>query len=176
MPVQPWSELMSAWLEPFRSCLTGPTFRHALILVTGALLTPGRRTVTAMLTVVGLSQAPTFTNYHRGLYRNRWSSREVACRLLAALLPSFIPTGPVVIGLDDTVERPWGARIKARGIYRDPIRSSHGHFVKASGLRWLSFMLLTPVPWAARVCALPFLASWRRPSASRASAAAGTRL
>jgi hypothetical protein len=157
MPVQPWSELMATWLEPFRSCLTGPTFRHAIVLVTGALLTPGRRTVTAMLTVVGLSQAPTFTNYHRVLNRNRWSSREIARRLLTALMAAFIPTGPVVIGLDDTLERRWGARIKARGIYRDPIRSSHGHFVKASGLRWLSFMLLTPLPWADRVWALPFL-------------------
>jgi hypothetical protein len=161
MPVQPWSELMSAWLEPFRSCLTGPTFRHAIVLVGGAILTPGRRTVTAMLTVVGLSRAPTFTNYHRVLNRNRWSSREVARRLLTLLIAAFMPTGPVVIGLDDTLERRWGARIKARGIYRDPIRSSHGHFVKASGLRWLSFMLLTPIPWADRVWALPFLTAER---------------
>jgi hypothetical protein len=158
MPVQPpWSELVSTWLEPFKSCLTGPTFRHALVLVTGAILAPGRRTVTAMLNVVGLSQAPSFTNYHRVLNRNQWSSRAIACRLLTVLVAAFMPAGPVVIGLDDTLERRWGARIKARGIYRDPVRSSHGHFVKASGLRWLSFMLLTPIPWAERVWALPFL-------------------
>src|SRR5215213_3848546 len=77
-------------------------------------------------------RAPTFTTYHRVLNRNRWSSREVARRLLTSLIGAFMPTGPVVIGLDDTLERRWGARIKARGIYRDPIRSSHGHFVKAS--------------------------------------------
>ena len=158
MSVQPSaSELLSIWLAPFRSCVTGPTFRHALVLVAGAILTPGRRTITAMLTVVGLSQAPSFTNYHRVLNRNRWSSREVARRLLALLVTTFLPAGPVVIGLDDTLERRWGARIKARGIYRDPVRSSHGHFVKASGLRWLSFMLLAPIPWADRVWALPFL-------------------
>ncbi len=158
MPVQPpWSELVSTWLEPFKSCLTGPTFRHALVLVTGAILAPGRRTVTAMLNVVGLSQAPSFTNYHRVLNRYQWSSRAIACRLLTVLVAAFMPAGPVVIGLDDTLERRWGARIKARGIYRDPVRSSHGHFVKASGLRWLSVMLLTPIPWAERVWALPFL-------------------
>ena len=157
MPVQPGSELMCTWLEPFRSCFTGPTFRYVLVLVTGAILTPARRTVTAMLSVVGLSQAPTFTNYHRVLNRNRWSSREVARRLLRLLVTAFMPAGPVIIALDDTLERRWGARIKARGIYRDPVRSSQGHFVKASGLRWLSFMLLTPVPWADRVWALPFL-------------------
>ena len=77
--------------------------------------------------------------------------------LLIRLVATFVPAGPVVIGLDDTIERRWGTKIAARGIYRDPVRSSHGHFVKASGLRWLSAMLLVPVPWARRVWALPFL-------------------
>jgi hypothetical protein len=73
------------------------------------------------------------------------------------LVAAFVPTGPVVVGVDDTLERRWGKRIKARGIYRDPVRSSHGHFVKASGLRWVSLALLAPIPWAGRVWALPFL-------------------
>jgi hypothetical protein len=63
----------------------------------------------------------------------------------------------VVVALDDTLERRRRRRIRARGIYRDPVRSSHGHFVKASGLRWLSLMLVVPVPWAGRAWALPFL-------------------
>lgn len=67
------------------------------------------------------------------------------------LIVAFAPTGPVLLGLDDTIERRWGKRIHARGIYRDPVRSSHGHFVKASGLRWLCLMLLAPIPWARRV-------------------------
>jgi hypothetical protein len=62
-----------------------------------------------------------------------------------------------VLGIDDTIERRRGKRIAAKGIYRDPVRSSHGHFVKASGLRWLSLMLLAPVPWAERIWALSFL-------------------
>ena len=152
MPVQPHvPDLLSTWLVPFRACLTGPTFRHALVLVMGALLTPGRRTVTAMLTVVGLARTRSFTNYHRVLNRNQWSSREIARCLLGLLVASFVPAGPVIIALDDTLERRWGARIKARGIYRDPVRSSHGHFVKASGLRWLSVMVLVPISWAGRV-------------------------
>ena len=87
----------------------------------------------------------------------RWSARRVAHRLLRLLVAAFVRDGPVVIGLDDTIERRWGTKIKARGIYRDPVRSSHGHFVKASGLRWLCVMLLTPIPWAGCVWALPFL-------------------
>jgi hypothetical protein len=91
------------------------------------------------------------------LNRNRWSPRDLARRLLHQLVATFVPAGPVVMAIDETIERRWGARIRARGIYRDPVRSSHGHFIKASGLRWISLMLLTPVPWAGRVWALPFL-------------------
>ena len=86
-----------------------------------------------------------------------WCSRAVAHRLLLLLVATFVPVGPVVVGLDDSIERRWGARIAARGIYRDPVRSSRGHFVKASGLRWLCVMLLAPVPWAGGVWGLPFL-------------------
>ena len=82
----------------------------------------------------------------------------MARQLLLLLVEAFVPSGaPVVIGLDDTIERRWGAKISARGIYRDPVRSSKGHFVKTSGLRWLSAMLLVQVPWAGRIMALPFL-------------------
>jgi len=63
----------------------------------------------------------------------------------------------LVFGLDDRIERRWGQKIEARGIYRDPVRSSHGHFVKAGGLRWLTLALLAPIPWAGRVRALPVL-------------------
>ena len=64
---------------------------------------------------------------------------------------------PLVFGLDETIERRWGLRIKGRGIYRDPVRSSRSHFVKASGLRWISLMWLTRIAWAERIWALPFL-------------------
>jgi hypothetical protein len=77
----------------------------------------------------------------------------VAHRLLLLLVAVLVPEGPVVIGIDDTIERRWGAKISARGIYRDPVRSSHGHFVKTSGLRWLCVMLLAPVPWVGCVWA-----------------------
>jgi len=144
-------------MEPFSEAFTTPTWQHVLVLIAGAILSPGRRTDTAALRVTGLDQDPCFTNYHRVLNRNRWSSRRVARCLLKLLVISFVPDGPVIIGLDDTLERRWGAKIKARGIYRDPVRSSHGHFVKASGLRWLSVMLLPDIPWAGRVWGLPFL-------------------
>jgi hypothetical protein len=127
------------------------------ILVLGAILAPGQRTVTAVLRIMGLRMEKHFQNYHRVLNRAVWSSREASRLLLSLLVAAFAIWGPVVMGLDDTIERRRGAKIKAKGIYRDPVRSSHSHFVKASGLRWLSLMLLAPIPWAQRVWALPFL-------------------
>jgi hypothetical protein len=132
-------------------------WHHAQVLLIGAILAPGRRTVTSVLRVMGLSDEQHFQNYHRVLSRGIWSSLEVSRLLLMLLVNAFVPRGPVVIGIDETLERRRGAKIKARGIYRDPVRSSHSHFVKASGLRWLSAMLLVPIPWARRVWALPFL-------------------
>ena len=128
-------------MRPFASCFTAATWRHVLVLVAGALLAPGRRTVAAALRVMGLDQAPGFALSHRVLSTGRWSARAVAHRLLLLLVAAFVPDGPVVAGVDDSIERRWGAKISARGISRDPVRSSHGHFVKASGLRWLCVML-----------------------------------
>jgi hypothetical protein len=109
------------------------------------------------LRMTGRAEAANFATYHQILNRARWSPRAVARRLLGIVIERLVPNGPVVIGMDDTIERRSGSRIRARGIYRDPVPSSHGHFVKASGLRWLSFMVLTPVPWTRLIKALPVL-------------------
>ncbi len=148
---------LAEWLSPFRNLFTRPTWQRVLVLIEGAVLTPHRRTVSAALRAAGKDEQADFARYHAVLNRCRWSALAAARILFILLIDRFAAAGPVVIGLDDTIERRWGARIKARGIYRDPVRSSHGHFVKASGLRWLSAMALVPVPWAGRVWALPFL-------------------
>ena len=133
-------------MRPFRCDFTTAVWRHMLVLAGGALLAPGRRTVAAALRVMGLGEAAGFAVYHRVLSHGHWCSRAIAHRLLLLLVAAFVPDGPVVVGLDGTIERRWGARIAARGTYRDPVRSSRGHFAKASGLRWLCAMLLAPVP------------------------------
>ena len=126
------------------------------VLLTGAIMAVGPRTVTAVLRVMGLSQEQQFQKYHRLLNRVKWSTLATSRRLLGLLVDAFAPKGPLLMALDDTIERRRGAKIAARGIYRDPVRSSHSHFVKASGLRWLCLMLVAPVPWAKRCWALPF--------------------
>ena len=144
-------------LESFAKLFSKRIWEHGKILLIGAILCPAERTVTAVLRVMGLSGEKHFQNYHRVLNRAVWSSLEASHILLGLLINALAMRGPVILGLDDTIERRRGARIKAKGIYRDPVRSTHSHFVKASGLRWLSLMLLAPIPWARRVWALPFL-------------------
>src|SRR5918998_2223602 len=148
---------LEGWLLPFAAVLGEATWRRALVLVAGALMTTGRRTVASALRAAGLGGAPGFAGYHRVLSHARWSGLAAGQRLLALLVAAFVPDGPVVLALDDTLERRWGRRIRARGIYRDPVRSSHGHFAKASGLRWLSVMLVVAVAWGGRRRAPPSL-------------------
>jgi len=149
-------ELMSI-IVGFAPLFSKPVFQHAKVLLAGAILAPGKRTVTAALRVMGKSQEKHFQTYHRVLNRARWSALAAARTLLGLLVSTFAPSGVLVFGIDDTIERRRGSRIRAKGIYRDPVRSSHSHFVKASGLRWLCCMLLGEVSWAKRIWALPFL-------------------
>jgi hypothetical protein len=149
--------ILATWLAVFRPCFTAPLWSRVLVLVAGAVLSPGKRTITQALRVMGLADEAGFQRYHEVLNRARWDSRELARRLLMHLLAVFSSEGEVVIAIDDTIERRWGAKIKARGIYRDPVRSSRGLFVKTSGLRWLSLAVMLPIPFAGKRWAPPFL-------------------
>ena len=145
-------------LRPFEWAFSERSWEWARVLVIGAILAPGKRTVTAVLRVMGLHGERQFQNFHRVLNRATWSSRTVSRILLRLLVAAFVPAdAPVVVGLDEHIERRRGAKIAAKGIYRDAVRSSKSFFVKTSGLRWVSMMLLASIPWAQRVWALPFL-------------------
>ena len=121
MPTQPPTILQL--LAAFAPVFSRRVWRYARVLVAGALLTPGKRTVASALRVTGLSGARRFERYHRVLNRACWSSLAVSRILLSLLVAAFVPDGPLVIGVDETIERRRGARIAAKGIYRDAVRS-----------------------------------------------------
>lgn len=127
-------------------------------MVVGAILAPGKRTVSSLLRVMGLSAISNFARYHHVLSRAVWSPLR-GSQILLGLLVKHLARGqlPLVFGIDETLERRWGRKIAARGIYRDAVRSSRSHFAKASGLRWISLMWLAAIPWAQRIWALPVL-------------------
>ena len=140
-------------LANFAPCFDKRVWDHAVILLIGAILTPGKRTVTAALRIMGLSDEKHFINYHRVLSRATWSGLALS-RILFGLLVALLlsANAPILVVIDDTLERRRGAKIKAKGVFRDAVRSSEKHLVTCFGLRWVCMMLLVPVPWA-----LPFL-------------------
>jgi len=140
----------------FAPVFSPPVFEHAKVLLMGAILAPGKRTVTSALRITGRSQELHFQNYHRVLNRDCWSPRRAAGILLRALVRTFARSGPLLVGIDETLERRRGGRIAAKGVYRDGVRSSQAQVVLATGLRWVCLMLLVPIPWARRIWALPF--------------------
>lgn len=149
---------MIVLLAPFVQLFSERIWLHAQVLVLGAILTPGKRTVTSGLRVLGLSGERRFTNYHRVLNRAQWSALQASKILLGLIVVLLVPPGAaIVLGADDTVERRSGRKIKAKGCYRDAVRSSKKHVIRCFGLKWVALMVLVPVPWARRVWALPFL-------------------
>ncbi len=145
-------------LAPFAQVFSYRIWDMVQVLTIGAILTPGKRTVTAVLRTMGLQDDAQYQNYHRVLNRAKWSGLAVSRILLGLLVVAFSVSGvPLVIGADDTIERRKGAKIKEKGVFRDPVRSSHKYTVHVFGLRWMSMMLLVAVPWSSRVWALPFL-------------------
>jgi hypothetical protein len=148
---------VEAVLTAFASLFTRPTWVRVQALVCGALLC-SNATITAALRALDLSAEVHFTNFHRVLNRARWSAWKAAPILLDLLVKAFTRSGePLILGLDDTVERRWGPKITARAIYYDAARSTKSCKQKTSGLRWMSLHLLVPIRFAHRVWALPLL-------------------
>src|SRR5215212_11071074 len=129
--------MMIRFLAPFAPLFSKRVWENVQVLLMGAILAPGRRTISSALRAMGLDQHKRFHRYHRVLSRASWSSLEASRVLLGLVVEAFVAEGgPLVVGIDETLERRWGKKIAAKGVYRDPVRSTHETFVKSSGLRW----------------------------------------
>lgn len=145
-------------LSVFAIAFTAPTWKNALVLLFGAIVAPGRRTVTAALRAVGLADEVRFEKYHRVLNRAQWQPLLLSQLLLGLIIQMCVPAEqPLMLVVDETLERRWGRKIKIRSIFRDPVRSSKQHMSYSSGIRWLCLAIVVPVPWGQRWWALPFL-------------------
>ena len=149
---------MVTLLLPFEHLFDPRTWRKAQLLAMGAILSPGKRTVSSALNILGIGQHGDFAVYHQVLNRARWSPLQLSRALLLLVVGRLgSSTEPLVFGIDETVERRWGRKIAAQGRYRDPVRSRDDQVVMTPGLQWVSLMLLTRIGWAGRHWALPFL-------------------
>jgi hypothetical protein len=145
-------------LSAFAVAFTGPAYAKALVLMKGTILAPGRRTVAAALRAVGLGDDEHFTNYHRLLNRDRWSPWVLSKVLLSLIIELCLTAdAPLLIAIDETLERRSGPRIRYRGSFYDAVRSTATKVHTSLGIRWLCLAILVPVPWSRRLWALPFL-------------------
>lgn len=145
-------------LSVFSVAFTAPTFAKVLVLIIGTILTPGRRTVTAALRMMGLGNDKHFSNYHRVLNRDCWSPWVVSKILLNLIILFFLPAGaPLTLAIDETLERRRGKQIKYKGWFRDALLSTKERVVTALGIRWICLAVVVPVPWSQRMWALPFM-------------------
>src|SRR5690554_395130 len=150
-------EIMTV-LTPFAQVFRARIWDLVQVLVTGAILAPGKRTVTSVLHVMGLKDERQFQNYHRVLNRARWSAFQVSSILLRLLVEAFVPAGgTIVLGADETMERRWGPQVRDKSIFRDGKRSSKHYMHFTPALRWISMMLCVRPAWSSRLWALPFL-------------------
>ena len=146
-------------LTPCAVAFTAPTFRHALVLVSGTILASGRRTVAAALRAVGLGDEHRFTTYHRVLNRGVWSALVLSRLLLDLLVRTLLaPDAPLELVVDGTRVRRRGRKVAWKGRFHDATRSPSGHVVTSDGIHWVCVLLLAPVPWGRRRWARPFLA------------------
>ncbi|CAO3435613.1 IS701 family transposase [Azospirillum doebereinerae] len=148
-----------AWLWPYLDAFSGRTRSTVAALAVGAVLAVGPRTVANLLRALGLADDPGFAAFHRVLNRNRWSGLKLARTLLNALVNAFVPDGPIVIGVDHTLERRREVRVRPASHCFDSVRSSTEQTVTSRGLRWMTAMLLVEVPFAGRIWGLPVLSA-----------------
>src|ERR1700733_1248615 len=134
----------------FSHLFTLPTFAHIQVMLVGAILCQGRRRVSSILRVMGLSQEKRFEKYHRVFNRAKWNSM-MGAKILLGLLVKLLPAAlPILIVVDDTIERRHGKKIKAKGCYRDAVRSTEKVVVNCFGLKWVCLMLIVTLPWCKR--------------------------
>lgn len=140
------SSVIVPLMQSFAIAFTRPTFEHVLTLMGDALWASSRRTVASALRAVCLIDEPHFTTYHRVLNRPVWSPLPLSRIPLGLVIDAFVDDQPVLIAIDDTLERRFGRRVAHEGIYHDAVRSKPGHPVTISGIRWLCCSAIVRLP------------------------------
>jgi hypothetical protein len=146
-----------AVLAAFSSEFSRPTLKNIQILLIGAILCRGPRRISNVLRVMGLASEGNFSKYHHVLSRAKWDGLMLAKIMLGLLIKLLPDSWPILIAVDETLERRRGKKIKAKGLYRDAVQSSQSNVVTSYGLKWECMVLIVPMPWCKRPWALPFL-------------------
>lgn len=149
---------MSAWralLERTRPVFRAPSFAVFTDLVTGWVCAPGRRTITAMITVADPAGRRAHDAYHRFVRDGAWLMNQLWRVLACYAIGRFAPTGTVGLDVDDTLFHKSGRKVNGAGIFRDAVRSTVRRVVHALGLNLVVITLRVTPPWGGAPIALP---------------------
>lgn len=134
---------------------TRPSLALFVTLMNAWVLTPGRRTVTRMITVGDPEGRRCHDAYHRLLRCGLWSMTALWKALAVRLVEALCPQGVVVLDCDDTLFHKVGRRINGAGSFRDAIRSTRNRVVYATGLNVVVITLRVRAPWGGEPLGLP---------------------
>lgn len=149
---------MTGWvalLDSFRAVFTAPSFAIFTDLLTGWVCAPGRRTVTAMITVADPAGRRAHDAYHRFLRDGAWSMSALWRLFAVTAVARFAPDGVVELLCDDTLHHKSGRNIDGAGTFRDAVRSTLKKVVYAHGLNLVVVCLRVRAPWGGCPIALP---------------------
>jgi hypothetical protein len=163
-------------LAPFAPPFSKRVWQHVQVLLAGAILAPGNRTVASALRAVGLEKERRFCRYHRVLSRAKWSTQKASRILLGSLVEAFVSEGdPLVVGIDETLKRRQGKRIVVRGIYRDPVVPATAISRRLALLDGCALRFWQRSPGLVGCGPCRSSRRWLLPSATQESTASGTR-
>jgi hypothetical protein len=134
---------------------TAPSFTLFTDLLAGWVLTPGRRTITRMLTVADPQGHRAHDAYHRFIRAGRWDMAALWRVLAVHAIERFYPDGAVLLDCDDTVYKKTGRKVNGAGVFRDAVHSTRSKVVYAWGLNLVVITLRVTPPWGGCPLGLP---------------------
>jgi len=154
-------------IRSFAGALTRPSFARFSLLLVGAIVTFGRRTVSRILWTLGPAAATAGhpSSFHRFFSHARWRLWPLGQILAGAVLALLPPDAVVQLAVDDTVFAHRGKTVYGKGCHRDAVRSPHDpdRVVKKWGHKWVVLAVLVPLPFTTRRrWALPILCALYR--------------
>jgi hypothetical protein len=153
-------------IDSFAPAFTAPTYRRFVLLLVGAIVTCGRRTVSRILWTVRTLVDGHASSYHRFFSQARWSTWPLAKVLVLTIAAALVPPGePILVAGDDTVAEHCGKKVWGKACHRDAVRSGRRWTVRKWGHRWVVLAILVKFPFASRRWALPVLCALYLPPA-----------
>lgn len=148
---------MDGLVQQFACCFTAPSFRTFCSIVNGWLLGGCRRTVTGVLLAGNGLQSKSFSCFHRFFSQGRWTTDALG-RVLLEMILAFVPDGPLVVAIDDTLSRKTGKRIWGAGMHHDPLLSTGKRKFFSFGHNWVVLSIQLSFPFAPdKTWSLPIL-------------------